>query len=93
LRTRNADARTCHLQPLSSSSSSSSSSSTTTQKKRYFAKIAIEYKHDQPIPHVEYTPEETETWKTIYTQLTKLYPTHACAQFNKNFPLFEQNCG
>jgi phenylalanine-4-hydroxylase len=65
----------------------------TIPKKRYFAKIAIEYKHDQPIPHVEYTPEETETWKTIYTQLTKLYPTHACAQFNKNFPLFEQNCG
>lgn len=29
----------------------------------------------------------------IYTKLRALYPTHACAEFNRVFPLLEQNCG
>lgn len=37
--------------------------------------------------------QETATWTTIYNKLKNLYPTHACSQFNKVFPLLEQNCG
>jgi len=30
---------------------------------------------------------------TVFRQLTKLYPTHACKEFNYVFPLLVDNCG
>jgi len=29
----------------------------------------------------------------VFRQLTKLYPTHACKEFNHVFPLLVDNCG
>ena len=31
---------------------------------------------------VEYTQTEKRTWATVFDQLTSLYPTHACDDFN-----------
>mmetsp|Transcript_192 Transcript_192/g.615 ORF Transcript_192/g.615 Transcript_192/m.615 type:complete len:478 (-) Transcript_192:265-1698(-) len=62
-------------------------------RRKYFAKVAIEYRHGSPVPRVDYTAEEISTWRTIYKKLKDLYPTHACKQFNKVFPLLEANCG
>lgn len=31
---------------------------------------------------VEYTAPEKQTWATVFDQLTRLYPTHACPEFN-----------
>ena len=47
----------------------------------------------QPLPYIEYTKEEINTWKTVFDELVKLYPTHACREFNHVFPLLTQNCG
>lgn len=63
------------------------------ERRKYFADIAVNYKHGQPIPRVEYTEEEINTWRTIYNKLQSLYPTHACKEFNEAFPLLQEKCG
>lgn len=63
------------------------------ERRKYFADIAYNYKHCEPLPRVEYTQEEIETWGKVFRQLTALYPTHACKEHNHVFPLLVQNCG
>merc|ERR1740128_476207 len=62
-------------------------------RRKQFADIAFHYKYGTEIPRVEYTEEEVATWGVIYNQLTELYPTHACREFNHIFPLLIENCG
>lgn len=63
------------------------------KRRKIFADIAANFKHNDEIPRIEYTKQEIETWRTVYNELTKLYPTHACKEFNYIFPLLQQNCG
>jgi phenylalanine-4-hydroxylase len=46
-----------------------------------------------PIPRVNYSEEEVETWAKVFRQLTQMYPTHACKEHNHIFPLLVENCG
>ncbi|EDV19726.1 uncharacterized protein TRIADDRAFT_32954, partial [Trichoplax adhaerens] len=62
-------------------------------RRKEFADIAFNYKHGQPIPRIKYTEEEIKTWNTIFSKLTTLYPTHACAEHCHVFPLLMDNCG
>ncbi|XP_048401794.1 tryptophan 5-hydroxylase 1 isoform X1 [Stegostoma tigrinum] len=63
------------------------------KRRKYFADLAMEYKHGDPIPRVEFTEEEVKTWGTVFRELTKLYPTHACREYLKNLPLLTKYCG
>ncbi|KAL6735037.1 hypothetical protein Aduo_005516 [Ancylostoma duodenale] len=63
------------------------------ERRKYFADIAFNHRHGDKIPRIEYTPEEIDTWRTVYNELVALYPTHACKEFNYIFPLLQQNCG
>ncbi|XP_057312561.1 phenylalanine-4-hydroxylase-like isoform X2 [Hydractinia symbiolongicarpus] len=62
-------------------------------RRKEFADIAINYRHNQPLPQVTYTEEEIKTWDAVFTELKKLYPTHACRELNYIFPLLVENCG
>ncbi|XP_035640386.2 phenylalanine-4-hydroxylase-like isoform X1 [Oncorhynchus keta] len=62
-------------------------------RRKEFADIAYSYRHGQVIPKVEYTAEEKATWSTVFNELKTLYPTHACREHNRVFPLLEQYCG
>ena len=62
-------------------------------RRKEFADIAFNYKHGQPIPDPGYTAQEKKVWKEVYTNLTRLYKTHACYEHNHVFPLLEENCG
>ncbi|XP_034255855.1 protein henna isoform X2 [Thrips palmi] len=62
-------------------------------RRKYFADLAYFYKHGEPLPHVDYTPEEIETWGKVFRELTKMFPRYACRQHNHVFPLLIENCG
>ncbi|XP_027743695.1 tryptophan 5-hydroxylase 1 isoform X2 [Empidonax traillii] len=63
------------------------------KRRKYFADLAMNYKHGDPIPKIEFTEEEIKTWGTVYRELTNLYPTHACREYLKNLPLLTKYCG
>ncbi|XP_008587843.1 PREDICTED: tryptophan 5-hydroxylase 1 [Galeopterus variegatus] len=63
------------------------------KRRKYFADLAMNYKHGHPIPKVEFTEEEIKTWGTVFRELNKLYPTHACREYLRNLPLLSKHCG
>ncbi|XP_056273498.1 tryptophan 5-hydroxylase 2-like [Pseudoliparis swirei] len=63
------------------------------ERRKYFVEVAMSYRFGQPIPRVEYTPEEVSTWGVVFRELTRLYPTHACREYLQNLPLLRQDCG
>ncbi|XP_035498304.1 tryptophan 5-hydroxylase 1a isoform X2 [Scophthalmus maximus] len=62
------------------------------KRRKYFADLAMSYKHGDPIPRIEFTEEEVKTWGVVYRELIKLYPTHACREYLKNLPLLSKYC-
>lgn len=63
------------------------------KRRKYFADLAMTYKHGYPIPRIEFTEEEIKTWGTVFRELNKLYTTHACREYVKNLPLLTKHCG
>ncbi|XP_010143575.1 PREDICTED: tyrosine 3-monooxygenase, partial [Buceros rhinoceros silvestris] len=64
-------------------------------KKRrvFFADLAFNYRAGDPLPLIEYTVQETATWREVYRKLSSLYPTHACKQYLDAFQQLEEYCG
>ncbi|XP_069594910.1 tryptophan 5-hydroxylase 1 [Ranitomeya imitator] len=63
------------------------------KRRKYFADVAMNYRYGDPIPRIEFTEEEVKTWGTVFRELNKLYPSHACREYLKNLPLLTKHCG
>lgn len=63
------------------------------ERRDFVTKIAFDYKVGKPIPTLDYTEAETEVWSYCYTELKKLFKTHACKEFNWTINEFERNVG
>ncbi|OQR69028.1 tryptophan 5-hydroxylase 1-like [Tropilaelaps mercedesae] len=48
------------------------------------------HRSGHPVPRVEYTNEEKNTWRCIFRKLSALYQTHACREFLDNFNLLRK---
>ncbi|XP_057878737.1 tyrosine 3-monooxygenase-like [Melospiza georgiana] len=63
------------------------------KRRAFFADLAFNYRVGDPLPHIEYTAQETATWREVYRKLRSLYPTHACTQYLDAFQQLEKHCG
>ncbi|TSK13452.1 Tryptophan 5-hydroxylase [Bagarius yarrelli] len=62
------------------------------KRRKYFADLAMSYRHGEPIPRIEFSEEEVKTWGVVFRELNKLYPTYACREYLKNLPLLTKYC-
>ncbi|XP_015255899.1 PREDICTED: tryptophan 5-hydroxylase 1-like [Cyprinodon variegatus] len=62
------------------------------KRRKYFADLALSFKHGDQIPRIDYTAEEVRTWGVVFRELNKLYPSHACKEYLKNLPLLNKYC-
>jgi phenylalanine-4-hydroxylase len=44
---------------------------------------------DDPLPRVDYTSVENQTWGTVYRKLSELFPTHACSQYRRTLQMLD----
>ncbi|XP_078232338.1 tyrosine 3-monooxygenase isoform X1 [Pogona vitticeps] len=63
------------------------------KRRAFIADLAFNFRHGDPLPRVEYTPQEIATWREVYEKLSSLYPTHACKQYLDAFHELEKYCG
>ncbi|MBN3321983.1 TY3H monooxygenase, partial [Atractosteus spatula] len=63
------------------------------KRRSQISDLAFSYKEGDPLPFVQYTPEEIATWREVYRSLSSIYPTHACRQYVEGFQQLEKNCG
>ncbi|XP_033149310.1 tryptophan 5-hydroxylase 1 [Drosophila busckii] len=63
------------------------------KRREQFSAIANNFKHGNPIPRVQYTPEEVKTWGTVFLELHRLYQLHAVPEYMENWPELVKFCG
>lgn len=59
------------------------------QRRMDIVGLAARHTLGEAIPAIDYSPEEVLTWGTALRELEALYPTHACAEFLRNWELFQ----
>eukprot|EP00543_Licmophora_paradoxa_P002484 CAMPEP_0202454932 /NCGR_PEP_ID=MMETSP1360-20130828/12574_1 /ASSEMBLY_ACC=CAM_ASM_000848 /TAXON_ID=515479 /ORGANISM="Licmophora paradoxa, Strain CCMP2313" /LENGTH=292 /DNA_ID=CAMNT_0049074383 /DNA_START=507 /DNA_END=1385 /DNA_ORIENTATION=+ len=55
--------------------------------------VAKNHRWNRPIPRVEYTKEEIDTWSAVWDQMEDLWDKHACREYKRSMELMKQNCG
>ncbi|KAH8863379.1 Tyrosine 3-monooxygenase [Schistosoma japonicum] len=62
------------------------------ERREKIAHIAFNYKHGDPIPEIEYTKEEIETWGLVFIKMKDIHATRACKEYIDGFQLLEKYC-
>ena len=57
------------------------------------AENAINHRWDQPIPRIEYTNNEIETWSAVWDKMEALWEDYACKEYLHSLELFKMYCG
>jgi hypothetical protein len=47
---------------------------------------AIDHRWDQPIPRIDYTKEETDTWGAVWDRMEPLWKKYACKEYLVRLP-------
>ncbi|XP_061767909.1 tyrosine hydroxylase 2 isoform X2 [Nerophis ophidion] len=63
------------------------------KRRAFISELAFRYKQGDLLPEVEYTAEETATWREVYKKLRSIYPKLACRQFLDGLQQLERECG
>jgi phenylalanine-4-hydroxylase len=53
------------------------------RRRQEIAQLSKDYRSGQPVPTVDYTETEKNTWETVWDKLTSLYPSLACKEYNE----------
>ncbi|CAH8644046.1 unnamed protein product [Heterobilharzia americana] len=62
------------------------------RRREKIAEIAFNYRYGDPIPEVQYTEEEIETWGTVFQKMKSMHSTKACKEYIDGFQLLEKYC-
>lgn len=62
-------------------------------RREMLSQNARDFRHGQPIPRIDYSKEEIQTWGTIYNRLLPLVHKYGCAEHVRLLPLLQENCG
>ena len=63
------------------------------QRRKMIADISFNYKHGDSIPRIDYTPEEVQTWDSVYSKVFELLPGRASSMHRKYLAVMETECG
>jgi phenylalanine-4-hydroxylase len=50
-------------------------------RRNAIARVALEYEVGQPVPRIEYHPDEHAVWQTVWEKLTPLHDRFACQEY------------
>ena len=63
------------------------------ERRNALTQSAAKYRQGDPIPRIQYTQDEIQTWGAVYDRMQGLWKEYACDEFNEILPLLESHCG
>mmetsp|Transcript_5660 Transcript_5660/g.7942 ORF Transcript_5660/g.7942 Transcript_5660/m.7942 type:complete len:494 (-) Transcript_5660:25-1506(-) len=63
------------------------------QRRALLAQSAKKYTWDKPIPHIDYSEEETAVWTSVWGKMEHLWDKHACKEYKQAMYLMKEHCG
>lgn len=62
-------------------------------RRAHIDSLARSFRYGDLVPLVDYSPEEVETWREVFTQLIPMHKAHACPEYLRAFSEMSAVCG